>query len=166
MERLVCLAVGYLFGIFQTGYIYGRVHGIDIRKYGSGNSGSTNALRVMGKKAGITVFLGDFLKTVIPCMAVRFVFKDQPDYAYVYMLYIGLGVILGHNYPFYLHFKGGKGIAATAGIIFSIDWRLTVLCNTLCFFRFPGGFCDPSGMEYLHGKMRSLQFKRYFFYRI
>ena len=47
MERLVCLAVGYLFGIFQTGYIYGSVHGIDIRKYGSGNSGSTNALRVM-----------------------------------------------------------------------------------------------------------------------
>ena len=114
MERLVCLAVGYLFGIFQTGYIYGRVHGIDIRKYGSGNSGSTNA--------------GDFLKTVIPCMAVRCIFKNQPDYAYVYMLYIGLGVILGHNYPFYLHFKGGKGIAATAGIIFSIDWRLTVLC--------------------------------------
>lgn len=128
MERLVCLAVGYLFGIFQTGYIYGRVHGIDIRKYGSGNSGSTNALRVMGKKAGLTVFAGDFLKTMIPCMAVRCIFKNQPDYAYVYMLYIGLGVILGHNYPFYLHFKGGKGIAATAGIILSIDWRLTVLC--------------------------------------
>ena len=128
MERLVCLAVGYLFGIFQTGYIYGRVHGIDIRKYGSGNSGSTNALRVMGKKAGLTVFAGDFLNTMIPCMAVRCLFKHQPDYAYVYMLYIGLGVILGHNYPFYLHFKGGKGIAATAGIILSIDWRLTVLC--------------------------------------
>ena len=128
MERLVCLAVGYLFGIFQTGYIYGRVHGIDIRKYGSGNSGSTNALRVMGKKAGLTVFAGDFLKTMIPCMAVRCIFKNQPDYAYVYMLDIGLGVILGHNYPFYLHFKGGKGIAATAGIILSIDWRLTVLC--------------------------------------
>ena len=56
----MCLAVGYLFGIFQTGYIYGRVHGIDIRKYGSGNSSSTNALRVMGKKAGLTVFAGDF----------------------------------------------------------------------------------------------------------
>lgn len=114
MERLVCLAVGYLFGIFQTGYIYGRVHGIDIRKYGSGNSGSTNALRVMGKKAGLTVFAGDFLKTVIPCMAVRCIFKNQPDYAYVYMLYIGLGVILGHNYPFYLHFKGGKGIGGNS----------------------------------------------------
>ena len=131
MERLVCLAVGYLFGIFQTGYIYGRVHGIDIRKYGSGNSGSTNALRVMGKKAGLTVFLGDFLKTVIPCMAVRFVFKDQPDYAYVYMLYIGLGVILGHNYPFYLHFKGGKGIASMAGILVSMDWRVTLVCASL-----------------------------------
>ena len=131
MERLVCLAVGYLFGIFQTGYIYGRVHGIDIRKYGSGNSGSTNALRVMGKKAGLTVFAGDFLKTVIPCMTVRFLFKNQPDYACVYMLYMGLGVILGHNYPFYLHFKGGKGIAATAGIIFSLDWRLTALCLTV-----------------------------------
>ena len=131
MERLVCLAVGYLFGIFQTGYIYGRVHGIDIRKYGSGNSGSTNALRVMGKKAGLTVFAGDFLKTVIPCMAVRFVFKDQPDYAYVYMLYIGLGVILGHNYPFYLHFKGGKGIASMAGILVSMDWRVTLVCAAL-----------------------------------
>ena len=127
MERLVCLAVGYLFGIFQTGYIYGRVHGIDIRKYGSGNSGSTNALRVMGKKAGLTVFLGDFLKTVIPCMAVRFVFKDQPDYAYVYMLYIGLGVILGHNYPFYLHFKGGKGIAATIGLIMCLSVTVSPL---------------------------------------
>ena len=100
MERLLCLAIGYLFGIFQTGYIYGRVHGIDIRKYGSGNSGSTNALRVMGKKAGLTVFLGDFLKTVIPCLTVRFIFKDQPDYAYVYMLYIGLGVILGTQFSF------------------------------------------------------------------
>ena len=67
MERLVCLAVGYLFGIFQTGYIYGRVHGIDIRKYGSGNSGSTNALRVIGeRKQAITVFLGRFLKNSDP----------------------------------------------------------------------------------------------------
>ena len=129
--NITCTAVMFPFAkllVKLSGIIVPENHGIDIRKYGSGNSGSTNALRVMGKKAGLTVFLGDFLKTVIPCMAVRFVFKDQPDYAYVYMLYIGLGVILGHNYPFYLHFKGGKGIAATAGIIFSIDWRLTVLC--------------------------------------
>ena len=51
MERLICLAVGYVFGLFQTGYLYGRMNGIDIRQYGSGNSGTTNALRVLGKKA-------------------------------------------------------------------------------------------------------------------
>ena len=132
MERIICLAAGYLCGLFQTGYIYGKLHGIDIRSYGSGNSGSTNALRVMGKKAGLTVFMGDFLKTVIPCFITRLLFKDQPEFMYVYMLYTGLGVILGHNFPFYLGFKGGKGIAATAGIIFSIDWRLTVICLS-CF---------------------------------
>ena len=75
MERIICLAAGYLCGLFQTGYIYGKLHGIDIRSYGSGNSGSTNALRVMGKKAGLTVFVGDFLKTVIPCFITRLLFK-------------------------------------------------------------------------------------------
>ena len=120
MERIICLAAGYLCGLFQTGYIYGKLHGIDIRSYGSGNSGSTNALRVMGKKAGLTVFVGDFLKTVIPCFITRLLFKDQPELMYVYMLYTGLGVILGHNFPFYLGFKGGKGIAATSGIVLGL----------------------------------------------
>lgn len=128
MERILCLAMGYVFGLFQTGYIYGKAHGIDIRQYGSGNSGSTNALRVLGPKAGLTVFLGDFLKTVIPCTLVRFLFRSQPEYLYAYMVYTGFGVILGHNFPCYLKFKGGKGIAATAGIMFSLDWRLTAIC--------------------------------------
>ena len=132
MERLLCLAVGYIFGLFQTGFIYGRSHGIDIRNYGSGNSGTTNALRVLGVKAGLIVFIGDFLKTVIPCLIARYLLGGQEGMGYVYMLYAGFGVILGHNFPFYLGFKGGKGIAATAGIIFSIDWRLTVICLS-CF---------------------------------
>lgn len=128
MERITCLALGYVFGLFQTGYLYGRVKGIDIRKYGSGNSGSTNALRVMGVKAGLMVFMGDFLKTVIPCALVRVLFRTQPEMIYVFILYTGFGVILGHNFPFYLGFKGGKGIASMAGVIFSLDWRLTLLC--------------------------------------
>ena len=61
MERIICLVMGYVFGLFQTGYIYGKVKGIDIRQHGSGNSGSTNALRVMGVRAGALVFMGDFL---------------------------------------------------------------------------------------------------------
>lgn len=128
MERVICLVMGYVFGLFQTGYIYGKVNGIDIRQHGSGNSGSTNALRVLGVKAGAIVFFGDFLKTVIPCFLVRVLFAKQPEYIYALILYTGFGVILGHNFPFYLKFKGGKGIAATAGIMFSLDIRLTLIC--------------------------------------
>ena len=99
MERIICLAAGYLFGLLQTGYIYGRLNKIDIRNYGSGNSGTTNALRVLGKKAGAVVFFGDFLKAFIPCILVRILVRDRPEIACLLVLYTGLGVILGHNYP-------------------------------------------------------------------
>lgn len=128
MERIICLLAGYFFGLIQTGYIYGKAHKIDIRNYGSGNSGTTNALRVMGAKAGAVVFFGDFLKSLIPCLLVRLIFKDSPELVYLLILYTGFGVILGHNYPFYLKFKGGKGIAATAGLIVASDLRMTLLC--------------------------------------
>lgn len=128
MERIICLVIGYICGLCQTGYIYGRMKHIDIRQHGSGNSGSTNALRVLGIKAGIIVFFGDFLKTWIPCMLLRLVFKDQQDMLYLMILYLGLGVIIGHNYPFYLKFRGGKGIAATAGLIAATDVRIMILC--------------------------------------
>lgn len=130
MSRILCLAVGYVFGLFQTGYLYGKMKHIDIRNYGSGNSGTTNALRVMGKKAGLIVFAGDFLKTVLACLIMRIVFKDSPD-TDLYVLYTGLGVVLGHNFPCYLHFKGGKGIASMAGILCSMDWRVTIVCAVL-----------------------------------
>ncbi|GLB29595.1 glycerol-3-phosphate acyltransferase [Lacrimispora amygdalina] len=128
MERIICLIAGYLCGLLQSGYFYGKTHKIDIRKYGSGNSGTTNALRVMGPKAGAVVFFGDFLKSLLPCLAIRLVFQNQPDMIYLLILYTGFGVILGHNYPFYLQFKGGKGIAATAGLIMASDLRMTLLC--------------------------------------
>ena len=65
MERVLCLVMGYVFGLFQTGYLYSRSKHMDIRNYGSGNSGSTNVLRVMGKKAGLIVFLGDAGKIIV-----------------------------------------------------------------------------------------------------
>ncbi len=128
MERIICLFAGYLFGLLQSGYFYGKAHKIDIRNYGSGNSGTTNALRVMGVKAGAVVFLGDFLKSLLPCLMIRVLFRSQPEMVYLLILYTGFGVILGHNYPFYLNFKGGKGIAATAGLIVATDLRMMLLC--------------------------------------
>lgn len=136
MERILCLAVGYLFGLFQTGYIYSKLHHVDIRKEGSGNAGSTNVLRVMGVKAGATVFLGDFFKTLIPCILVRHFFQNQPEMVNLLVLYTAFGVILGHNYPFYMGFKGGKGIAATAGLILSFHPYFIVMGVVLFFGAF------------------------------
>ena len=122
MERLVCVAIGYLFGLFQTAYIYGKLHGIDIRNYGSGNAGTTNTLRVLGTKAGLIVLAGDILKCILAIAAVRLLFAGgvHEDMYYLLAMYAALGAILGHDYPFYLGFKGGKGIAATAGLILAI----------------------------------------------
>ena len=134
MERILCLAAGYACGLIQTGYFYSKSHDVDIRKHGSGNSGSTNILRVMGVKAGAIVFFGDFFKTLIPCLLVRFLFRDRPEIACLMLLYTALGVILGHNYPFYLKFKGGKGIAATAGLLVALDLRVTLVVTIFLAF--------------------------------
>ena len=124
MIRIVCLLIGYVFGIFQTAFIYGKLHGIDIREKGSGNSGTTNALRVLGKKAGIIVFLGDALKAVFAMVLVHLLFQDKyPDMEALLRIYAGAGVQLGHNFPFYMGFKGGKGIAATGGISLGMSWQ-------------------------------------------
>ena len=130
MVRIICIIIGYCFGLIQTAYIYGKVNGIDIRTVGSGNAGTTNALRVLGKKAGLIVFLGDVAKTVAAVIVVRLIFgSSYADSIYMLMLYTVAGVILGHNYPFYLNFKGGKGIAATAGLLASTtNIYITVLC--------------------------------------
>ena len=77
MIRLVCVAVGYLFGLFQTSYIYGRLRGMDIREHGSGNAGATNALRTLGWKAGAITFLGDCFKCVFAVLLVRFLFDGR-----------------------------------------------------------------------------------------
>lgn len=120
MERLVSVLIGYAFGLIQTGYIYGKMHNVDIRKQGSGNAGTTNALRTMGWKAGIITLLGDCFKCVFAVVLVHLIYgKSHADILPVLSMYAGMGAVLGHNYPFYLNFKGGKGIAATVGLIIS-----------------------------------------------
>ncbi len=118
MSRLVCLVIGYIFGLFQTAFFYGKAHGIDIREHGSGNSGTTNALRVLGTKAGLIVFAGDCLKCILAVCLCRLIYgESHADMLYLLCIYTAAGAILGHNFPFYMGFKGGKGIAATAGLI-------------------------------------------------
>lgn len=118
MIRFVCVIIGYIFGLFQTSYIYGKLHGIDIKEHGSGNAGTTNTLRVLGKKAGAIVLFGDIMKTGLAMVLVRILFREKyADILPLLSLYAGAGAILGHDFPFYLHFKGGKGIACTAGLI-------------------------------------------------
>ena len=120
MERLICVIIGYILGLVQTGYIYGKMNHVDIRQHGSGNAGTTNALRTLGWKAGIITFVGDCLKCVLAVVIVRLIFS-QDIHVELYAMYAGLGAVLGHNYPFYLKFKGGKGIASTAGLILAVS---------------------------------------------
>lgn len=124
MERLVCLLIGYAFGLFQTGYFYGKHVNVDIRQHGSGNAGTTNALRTLGWKAGVITLLGDCFKCVAAIALTRVIFADSNMLALLAM-YAGAGVILGHNFPFYLNFKGGKGIAATAGLLLATNGVMT-----------------------------------------
>ena len=136
MERFICLLIGYAFGLIQTGYIYGKMRGVDIRKEGSGNAGSTNALRTMGIKAGLITLLGDCFKCVFAVVMVYLIYgKTYADIFPLLAMYAGMGAVLGHNYPFYLNFKGGKGIAATAGLILSTTNVWMVL---ICLFAFLG----------------------------
>lgn len=123
MERIISLIVGYIFGLFQTGYLVGKLNHIDIRQQGSGNAGTTNALRVMGWKAGAITFAGDVLKCVLSVVLIRFVFRET-EYAPLLGMYAALGTTLGHNFPFYLKFKGGKGIAVLAGLIVSTSFAM------------------------------------------
>lgn len=137
MERIICLVIGYVFGLFQTAYIYGRLHGIDIRNYGSGNAGTTNTMRVLGTKAGLLVLLGDIVKCILAVVVTGLIFdKTHSDMIYLLKLYAAAGAILGHNFPFYLHFKGGKGIAATAGLILSFHPYLIPMGVILFFGAF------------------------------
>lgn len=134
IQRIICVLIGYACGLIQTGYLIGKIKGIDIRNYGSKNAGTTNVLRTMGAKYGILVFIGDALKCVLAVEICRLVFHGSyGDIIKLLELYGALGTILGHNFPFYMKFKGGKGIAATAGLIISMGSPF-ILAGFITFF--------------------------------
>ena len=131
MERLICLLIGYVFGNFPTGYLYAKLHGIDITKRGSGNVGTTNVLRNLGIKAGILTMLGDFAKTLIPLFITAWIFRERTDMRYLLTIYTGFGAILGHNFPIVLKLRGGKGVACTGALIIYSDPLILAICFIL-----------------------------------
>jgi glycerol-3-phosphate acyltransferase PlsY len=125
---LATICSAYLLGSLPTGYLLGRMRGIDLRKVGSGNIGATNALRVLGKPIGFFVLFVDALKgwlacAIAPQIAYRwFAAPSAVDYSLPLWLPIlgGLAAVLGHNFTCWLRFKGGKGVATSAGVALGI----------------------------------------------
>jgi len=126
---LLIVVGSYLLGSIPFGYLAGRLCGVDIRTKGSGNIGATNALRVLGKKWGYAVFLLDFLKGLAPVIVA-----DQwGTYAGVFPAsapgaLAGLCALLGHSFPVWLGFKGGKGIASSAGVMVALFPAAFLIC--------------------------------------
>ena len=132
---LVAVVLGYLLGSIPAGYLVGRAHGIDIRQHGSGNIGATNVLRVLGKKPGIFVFVCDALKGWLAVFAgVRAVNssstkpsvrtarsrKSPGTFVSLAAIAAALACIVGHNFPVWLKFRGGEGIATTTGVLLGL----------------------------------------------
>ena len=113
---IICLMLGYLLGNVQFAVIFSRLlYHDDVRQHGSGNAGSTNMLRVFGLKSGLLTFVGDFLKGVAAVLIGRWLAGDPGGYV------MALGVVLGHDFPVFLKFHGGKGVASTLGIVWCIN---------------------------------------------
>jgi len=126
MKLIFYVLISYLIGSIPTGYIVGKLKGIDIRKYGSGNIGATNVFRVLGKSYGIFVLIFDFLKGFFPL----FIFSKTLGSSLGQIL-IGLSLILGHSFSLYLKFKGGKSVATASGVFFFLVPKAMIFCLIL-----------------------------------
>ena len=120
---ICCIVLGYLFGTFNTAYIIGLTKGIDIRAHGSGNAGASNTTTVLGKKFGVICALCDILKAVLAYKLAELLFPTLP----IAGILSGAFCIVGHIFPFWMGFKGGKGLASLAGCALAYDWKWFLL---------------------------------------
>lgn len=128
MRYIIAILIGYLIGSSSMSYYLGKLKNINISKNGSGNLGASNIVVIMGWKAGILVALHDILKAYIAVMLVRYLFADLQ---YVGEL-AGVACVIGHIFPFYLKFKGGKGLASYIGMTIALDWKFAIALIVLC----------------------------------
>ena len=124
--------LAYLLGSIPTGYVAGRIAGVDVRKVGSGNIGATNVTRVLGKRFGYPVFVVDFAKglaAVIVGMMIANTAQSTPKFVDLCGAIAAIFSVIGHSYPIWLGFKGGKGVATSLGSLFGLNWvAATIAC--------------------------------------
>lgn len=125
IEYIIVAILAYLIGSINSSILVGRLHGIDIRQQGSGNAGATNTLRTLGKSSAALVLVGDLLKGVIAVL-IGFTISDNLG-----GLIGGLFSIIGHNWPVYFGFKGGKGVLTSLAVVFAIDWRIGLIVTVI-----------------------------------
>lgn len=134
VKIIVALVLGYLLGSLNTSIIVGRFYGKDIRKHGSGNAGLTNTLRTLGKFAAVLVILGDVLKGVLAYLVGNLVVGSVQLESIASLsnafgiggMVAGIAAIVGHNWPIYFGFKGGKGILTSFSVVMMMDWKLGI----------------------------------------
>ncbi|MBQ6133266.1 MAG: glycerol-3-phosphate 1-O-acyltransferase PlsY [Lachnospiraceae bacterium] len=135
--RLLSFVLGYAIGNISLGYIMGRIRKVDLKTHGSGNIGATNSLRVLGPAAGLITLVFDVLKAVIAAALAFLTFSNisgATDFASIrlFMAYAGFGAVIGHIFPVYLRFIGGKGIATALGLMM-VAFPKTILICVLVF---------------------------------
>lgn len=124
------VVIAYLLGSIPTAVWYGKIfHGTDVRQHGSGNAGATNSLRTFGRTAGIIVLIIDFFKGFLAVLAAQFLFPDTDNYM---PLIMGIAAVIGHLYPVFAQFRGGKGVATALGVI-AATFPMTVIGCIIVF---------------------------------
>jgi|SRR6185369_14502910 len=134
LRIVAALVIGYMLGSLNTAVIIGRLYGKDIRAEGSKSAGLTNTLRVLGKSAAALVLVGDILKGIVACViGLRIgVYAEASGIGdCVSLLAAGAGAVIGHNWPLYFDFKGGKGALTGVAVLFMFDWRMALICLVL-----------------------------------
>lgn len=122
MKYIIVIVVAYLIGSSSMSYYLGKLNGVELKKMGSKNLGASNTMALLGWKAGIIVGLHDILKAIVAVMLLKYIF---PDLQYVKEV-AGVSCIIGHIFPFYLNFKGGKGFASYIGMTIALDWKFAI----------------------------------------
>ena len=124
IQVISSILIGYLLGCFQTSYFISKKFGNkDIREMGSGNAGASNVTSEMGWKFGILTGISDVLKAFLPAKLILLIFPGSCQQVEL-MVFAGMGAVLGHIFPFFMDFRGGKGIACYLGLLLAIDWKI------------------------------------------